>query len=133
MTRKDKKKNRAAKDKAKKPETPKLSSKAKPPQPRSRKGKSKKRRKRGPTEPPLATATPAPAPALDAEVLPHVGLGDVYDLTADGDDFEALSGAVVILFDKAREALEPVLHGSSCPADKESSSLDIPIGCCFFH
>lgn len=35
--------------------------------------------------------TPAESPLLDARVLPHVGLGNGYELTADGDDFEALS------------------------------------------
>jgi 1-acyl-sn-glycerol-3-phosphate acyltransferase len=95
VTRKDKKKNRAAKDKdkAKQPEAPKPSAKAKRPQPPGGKGKSKKRRERAAAEPPLAKPAPAPVPAatLDAEVLPHVGLGGAYDLTADGDDFEALS------------------------------------------
>jgi 1-acyl-sn-glycerol-3-phosphate acyltransferase len=67
--------------------------------PEPRKGKAKKRRKRDDgSEParPLAAVAPAPAPApaptpFTAQVLPEVELDDSYELTADGDDLEALS------------------------------------------
>jgi 1-acyl-sn-glycerol-3-phosphate acyltransferase len=66
-----------------------LRSRSEAPKPRGNKGKSKKRRQRGATEipPPLAGA---PA-TLDTDVLPHVDLDSSYELTADGDDLEALS------------------------------------------
>lgn len=66
------------------------------PEPRGRKGKAKKRRKRLTGDEPVsstsaaAAAPPAPPP-LTAQALPEVGLDDSYELTADGDDFEALS------------------------------------------
>jgi 1-acyl-sn-glycerol-3-phosphate acyltransferase len=64
------------------------------PSPRRRKPDSKKRKPAGAAEgaPESASASPsALPPPLDAGVLPHVGLDDAYDLTADGDDLEALS------------------------------------------
>jgi 1-acyl-sn-glycerol-3-phosphate acyltransferase len=59
------------------------------PKPRDSDGKSKKRRKR--TESSVPATPPSPATSVDAEVLPHVDLDDSYELTADGDDLEALS------------------------------------------
>ena len=66
------------------------------PKPRGSEGKSKKRKKRSALDsvPPVALVNPVPAPTpltVDAEVLPHVDLDSSYELTADGDDFEALS------------------------------------------
>ena len=67
-----------------------------PKKPRGSDGKAKKRRQRaaesGAATPPVAAV---PAPAVDAEILPHVGLDNSYELTADGDteddDLDALS------------------------------------------
>jgi 1-acyl-sn-glycerol-3-phosphate acyltransferase len=63
-----------------------LRARSEAPQPRGSTGKPKKRRKRSEGEP-----APAPASTVDALVLPHVDLDQSYELTADGDDFEALS------------------------------------------
>lgn len=59
------------------------------PKPRGSKGKSKKRRKQSAPESPAPEAT-SPTP-IDAQVLPHVDLDASYELTADGDDLDALS------------------------------------------
>jgi 1-acyl-sn-glycerol-3-phosphate acyltransferase len=66
------------------------------PKPRGSSGKSKKRKKRSDTETAtpvavVAPLTPTSSSAIDAEILPHVDLDNSYELTADGDDFEALS------------------------------------------
>jgi 1-acyl-sn-glycerol-3-phosphate acyltransferase len=112
VTRKEKKKNRA-KEKATKQAALQLSSsppagkkqkrkqaraderqgKASSEPARARQRKAKKGKKqRAEATPKLTSVPPPPAsPTLDTEVLPHVGLGDSYELTADGDDFEALS------------------------------------------
>jgi 1-acyl-sn-glycerol-3-phosphate acyltransferase len=69
-----------------------LRTRSETPNPRGSTGKSKKRRKRSA---PPETAEPAvvvpPTTTIDAEVLPHVDLDSSYELTADGDDLEALS------------------------------------------
>lgn len=95
---KKRKRKRDAQSKVEK-RTPKPRSVA--PEPRGSKGKAKKRHKRDSTAEPVRTVvtppTPAPRPApppvlpLSAQVLPQVELDDSYDLTADGDDLEALS------------------------------------------
>ena len=59
------------------------------PKPRGNKGKSKKRRRQSELE--AASAALPPPQTVDAQVLPHVGLDSSYELTADGDDLEALS------------------------------------------
>lgn len=51
----------------------------------------KRRHRASETEDPQTVAPPPPSPALDAKVLPQVDLEPSYELTADGDDFEALS------------------------------------------
>jgi len=56
--------------------------------PRGSKGKAKKRRKHSERE---AEAQSIPEPQIDPQVLPRVDLQSTYDLTADGDDLEALS------------------------------------------
>jgi 1-acyl-sn-glycerol-3-phosphate acyltransferase len=56
------------------------------PQPRGSNGKPKKRRKRSDGE-----GAPAPSSTVDARVLPQVDLDQSYELTADGDDLDALS------------------------------------------
>jgi 1-acyl-sn-glycerol-3-phosphate acyltransferase len=68
------------------------------PEPRGSKGKAKKRRKRdgmapssSPAAAPAPISMPTPRPPLTAQVLPEVALDDSYELTADGDDMEALS------------------------------------------
>jgi 1-acyl-sn-glycerol-3-phosphate acyltransferase len=71
-------------------------SRSETPKPRGSSGKSKKRKKRSDTETstPVAVVEPLTATsssAIDAEILPHVDLDSSYELTADGDDFEALS------------------------------------------
>ena len=86
-----------------------LRARSETPQPRGSSGKVKKRRKRSETEP-----SSVPSAALDPRVLPHVDLEPKYDepkydepkydepkydepsyeLTADGDDIEALSADV---------------------------------------
>ncbi|HKY37371.1 MAG TPA: lysophospholipid acyltransferase family protein [Polyangiaceae bacterium] len=114
MTRKDKQKNRAKKQEtlqlAGKPSRPPSGKKQKrqqaraeqrdkqpaqsePPRAKGRKSRSKKRHEqRAEAAPKLASVPPPPvAPTLDTDVLPHVGLSDSYELTADGEDFEALS------------------------------------------
>ena len=111
MTRKDKKqekqalrrttterdeKKRKGKRKADGTADVRARSRSEAPKPRGSSGKSKKRKKRSDTETSTPVAIVAPlAPArssvIDAEVLPHVDLDDSYELTADGDDFEALS------------------------------------------
>jgi 1-acyl-sn-glycerol-3-phosphate acyltransferase len=70
-------------------------SRSEAPKPRGSDGKSKKRKKRSATETPTPVAaappvTPTGSSAIDAEILPHVDLDSSYELTADGDDFEAL-------------------------------------------
>jgi 1-acyl-sn-glycerol-3-phosphate acyltransferase len=73
-----------------------LRARSEAPQPRGSKGKSKKRKKRSegdvatPESQANVAVTPAP-PVVDAQVLPHVNLDSSYELTADGDDMEALS------------------------------------------
>lgn len=60
------------------------------PQPRGSAGK--KPRKRGESsETPPSTPLSTETPPVDPQVLPHVDLDQAYDLTADGDDLEALS------------------------------------------
>jgi 1-acyl-sn-glycerol-3-phosphate acyltransferase len=59
------------------------------PQPRGSTGKPKKRVKR--SEQPTAPTPDAPPSPVDAKVLPQVDQYQSYELTADGDDFEALS------------------------------------------
>jgi 1-acyl-sn-glycerol-3-phosphate acyltransferase len=66
------------------------------PKPRGSKGKAKKRNKRSATdsaaeERQAALPVPPTPTVIDAQVLPHIDLDSGYDLTADGDDFEALS------------------------------------------
>ncbi len=71
-----------------------LRARSEAPKPRGSKGKSKKREKRsGSSESqPAVAVAPVPAPVpVNAQVLPHVDLDSSYELTADGDDFEALS------------------------------------------
>jgi 1-acyl-sn-glycerol-3-phosphate acyltransferase len=63
------------------------SSVSEPPSPRRRKSDAKKRKSPQRPEPVVEPA----APPLDLGGLPHVGLDDAYDLTADGDDLDALS------------------------------------------
>lgn len=104
MTRKDKKDEKVAsllRPAAKRDDRKKLKGKAKlkaeagaalrarseAPQPRGSSGKAKKRRKR-------SDAAPSPATPVDTQVLPHVDLEPSYELTADGDDFDALSADV---------------------------------------
>lgn len=53
--------------------------------------KPKKRRQRAPESTPFAATLEAPTPVVDAKVLPQVDLDQSYELTADGDDLEALS------------------------------------------
>jgi 1-acyl-sn-glycerol-3-phosphate acyltransferase len=74
-------------------------SRSEAPKPRGSSGKSKKRKKRSDTETPtpvavVAPLAPASSSAIDAEILPHVDLDSSYELTADGDDFEALGADV---------------------------------------
>jgi 1-acyl-sn-glycerol-3-phosphate acyltransferase len=70
------------------------------PEPRGRKGKAKKRHKRQAGDEPAsgvpvaAAPTPPAPPPLTAQTLPQVGLDDSYELTADGDELEALSADV---------------------------------------
>jgi 1-acyl-sn-glycerol-3-phosphate acyltransferase len=66
-----------------------LRARSEAPQPRGSTGKAKKRRKRSETE--ASSATP---PSVDPRVLPHVDLEPSYELTADGDDLDALSADV---------------------------------------
>jgi len=63
-----------------------LRARSEAPQPRGSNGKPKKRRKRSEGE----NAT-APISAVDAQGLPQVDLDQSYELTADGDDLDALS------------------------------------------
>ena len=112
MTRKDKKQDKPAsrrsatepeekrKGKRKRKADGTAEARARPrteaPKPRGSDGKSKKRKKRsagdGSAQVALLNPVPTPAPPMvDAEVLPHVDLDSSYELTADGDDFEALS------------------------------------------
>jgi len=88
--RKGKNKGKAkAKRRAEAAEARALRPRSEAPNPRGSKGKSKKRRKQSAPE---SAAPPAPTPtAIDAQVLPHVDLDASYELTADGDDLEALS------------------------------------------
>jgi 1-acyl-sn-glycerol-3-phosphate acyltransferase len=67
-----------------------LRTRSETPNPRGSTGKSKKRRKRSALESGEPTLT-TPTTPLDAEVLPHVDMDSSYELTADGDDLEALS------------------------------------------
>jgi 1-acyl-sn-glycerol-3-phosphate acyltransferase len=60
------------------------------PKPRGSDGKAKKRRDRLGSER-VAAAPVAPPTPIDTEVLPRVDLDSSYELTADGDDFQALS------------------------------------------
>ncbi|HEY6079856.1 MAG TPA: lysophospholipid acyltransferase family protein, partial [Polyangiaceae bacterium] len=67
-----------------------------PPSPRRRKGDAKPRKPTAAPAPerdvePEVERELEPVLPLDAGGLPHVGLGDAYDLTADGDDLDALS------------------------------------------
>ncbi len=108
MSDKKRKRNRDTQVKGDK-RTPKLRSLA--PEPRGRAGKAKKRKKRDvaeqapgsdtTTQTPAATtaaATPPAAPPATTTpgtpTLPHIEVDDSYDLTADGDDMEALSSDV---------------------------------------
>lgn len=111
MTRKDKKqekqalrrsttdrdeKKRKGKRKADGTADVRARSRSEAPKPRGSDGKSKKRQKRSALDAPApvevtAPVTPPSGSAIDAEILPHVGLDSSYELTADGDDFEALS------------------------------------------
>jgi len=88
--RKGKNKGKAkAKRRAEAAEARALRPRSEAPNPRGSNGKSKKRRTQSATEsaaPPAARAT-----AIDAQVLPHVDLDASYELTADGDDLDALS------------------------------------------
>jgi 1-acyl-sn-glycerol-3-phosphate acyltransferase len=63
-----------------------------PKKPRGSDGKAQKRRQRAAESAvsvaPIAAVTP---PAIDAEILPHVGLDSSYELTADGDSDDDLS------------------------------------------
>ncbi len=75
-----------------------LRARSETPKPRGSEGKSKKRKKRSPPENDAAEARPRVAstlepapPIVDAQVLPHVDLDSSYELTADGDDLDALS------------------------------------------
>jgi 1-acyl-sn-glycerol-3-phosphate acyltransferase len=63
-----------------------------PKKPRGSDGKAKKRRNRAAAEDgaPLPPAPKVTPPAVDAQVLPHVGLDSSYELTADGDDTDDL-------------------------------------------
>lgn len=106
MTRKDKKDDKVAsllRPAAKRDERKKHKGKAKlkaeagaalrarseTPQPRGSSG-SPKRRKRSDGGAATTAAMPPPPP-VDARVLPHVDLDQSYELTADGDDLDALS------------------------------------------
>ncbi len=60
-----------------------------PPSPRRRKSDAKKRK--SPQRPEPVPVVEPTVPPLDLGGLPHVGLDDAYDLTADGDDLDALS------------------------------------------
>ncbi|HXK19562.1 MAG TPA: hypothetical protein VNG33_17250, partial [Polyangiaceae bacterium] len=88
--RKGKNKGKAkAKRRAEAAEARALRPRSEAPKPRGSEGKSKKRRKQSASEGAAPqTATPTP---IDTEVLPHVDLDTSYELTADGDDLDALS------------------------------------------
>jgi 1-acyl-sn-glycerol-3-phosphate acyltransferase len=96
-TRDDDKGTRKRKRKADTAEARALRTRSEAPKPRGAKGKSKKRKKHStkvaaPETQSHVTALPEPPPALvDAQVLPHVDLDSSYELTADGDDLDALS------------------------------------------
>ena len=114
MTRKDKKqekqglrrttterdeKKRKGKRKADGTADVRARSRSEAPKPRGSDGKSKKRKKHSASETPttiaaVAPLAPASSSAIDAEILPHVDLDSSYELTADGDDFEALGADV---------------------------------------
>jgi 1-acyl-sn-glycerol-3-phosphate acyltransferase len=103
VTRKEKKKDKGKK--AAGPQSVKSAQAARSAPPTGRKTKRKRKARQQaeqattePLTPPKVVAPAPPPPPLVAEVLPHVGLGAAYDLTADGesesDDLDALSADV---------------------------------------